>query len=179
MTYFDPESGRWKNRIADGPDLPNTYRHRADAEREGRGFAEFLNCEFRLDPEVPDTEPPGGPAPPAPDPAADVRARGANDHIQALAARLERLETGESSEDDGALRAELRAQAAATLAEVAHEYAGLAHEIAAAIHRAEADDLDREGEAERASLQRKAATVAEELAAAQREVQGRAGGQDS
>ena len=167
MTYFSSETGRWKNQIVGGPDVPNAYLHRGDAEREGRGFAEFLNCEFRLDPEVPGD----GPSTP-PDRPPSVRARAANDHVQALAARLEQLEAGDPEDGADVLHAELKAQVAASLAEAAHEYAGIAHEIAAAIHRVEADDLDRAGEAERAALQRKAATVADQLAADQRDAQG-------
>jgi hypothetical protein len=167
MTYFCSETGRWKNRIVGGRDLPNAYVHRADAEREGHDFAEFLNCEFRLDPEVPDV---GASAPP--DRSAEERARAASEHVQALAARLEQLEAGGPEDGADVLHAELKAQVAASLAEAAHEYAGLAHQIAATIHRAEADDLDRAGEAERAALQRKAATVADQLAADQRDAQG-------
>jgi hypothetical protein len=159
LTYFDHETGRWKNRIVAGPDLPNAYLHRADAEREGRGFAEFLNCEFQVEPEA------SGDGPPAPpDRPAEVRLRSAHEHAQALAARLEQLESGGPAEGGEALHAELKAQVAATLADAAHEYAGLAHEVAAGIHRAEADELDRAGEAERAALQRKAAAVADQLA---------------
>ena len=102
-------------------------------------------------------------------------ARAANGHIQALAARLERLDSTEADEGDDVLRAELRAQVAASLAEAAHEYAGLAHEMAAGIHRAEADALDRAGEVERATLQRKAAVVADQLADVQRQAQDAAG----
>jgi hypothetical protein len=171
-TYIHAGSGRWKNRIVDGPDLPNAYLHRADAEREGRGLAEFLNCDFRVEPGAADESPPAGHGPSGPDPhgpAPEVLARAVNGHIQALAARLERLESGEPDDGEDVLRAELSAQVAARLAEAAHQYAGLAHEIAAGIHHTEADDLDRAGEIERAALQRKAASVAEELAAAQRE----------
>ncbi len=172
-TFFHEDSGRWKNRIVGGPDLPNAYADEVDATRDGRQFAAFLGCDYRVPSEPAVAVPSGSAGPPQP---ASVRARAAHGRVQALAARLERLESGAAGETDDpgegedALRVELAAQVAGQLAEAAREYAGVAHELAAEIHRAEADQLDRAGESERAALQRKAAAVDEELAEkAQRE----------
>ena len=92
----------------------------------------------------------------------------AHGHVQALAARLERLETGESADLEDPLRAELAAQVAGQLAAAAQEYAVAAHELAAHLHRAEADHLDSVGEFERAELQRKAAAIDDDLASGRR-----------
>ena len=170
-TYFHHDSGRWKNRIVGGPDLPNAYVAEEDAARDGRGFAEFLGSEYRVFSRRPPATVPERPAEP-PQPAA-ARTRTANGLVQALAARLDRLETGEDGETgeaEDALRVELAAQVAGQLVAAAREYAGAAHELAAQIHRTEADRLELVGEAERAALQRKAAAVDEELAAAERAV---------
>ena len=176
-TYFHHDSGRWKNRIVGGPDLPNAYVDQECAARDGRGFAEFLGSEYRVFTEVTEVTAvaatvPGRPTEPLP-PAAAVRTRTANGLVQALAARLDRLEIGEdgaTGEGEDALRVELAAQVAGQLVAAAREYAGAAHELAAEIHRTEADRLELAGETERAVLQRKAAAVDEELAAAQRAV---------
>ena len=163
-TFFHHDSGRWKNRIVGGPDLPNAYVDQEAAARDGRGFAEFLGSEYRVFTE-PVVAVPERPAEP-PQPAA-ARARTANGLVQALAARLDRLETGEegeTGEGEDALRVELAAQVAGQLVAAAREYAGAAHELAAEIHRTEADRLELVGEAERAALQRKAAAVDDELA---------------
>ena len=110
-------------------------------------------------PDPPPAEPAGSP---------EQRAGDAHGHVQALAARLERLETGESADLEDALRAELAAQVAGQLAAAAQEYAVAAHELAAHLHRAEADQLDSVGEFERAELQRKAAAIDDDLASGRR-----------
>ena len=172
-TFFHEDSGRWKNRIVGGADLPNAYVDEVDAARDGRDFAEFLGCEYLVSSEPAAATLVRSVGPPQP---ASVRARAANGLVQALAARLDRLEGGEAGDTDepgegeDALRVELAAQVAGQLADAAREYAGVAHELAAEIHRAEADQLELAGEVERAALQRKAAAVDEELAAAQRAV---------
>lgn len=162
-TYFDAGAGRWKNRVVQGPNLPNEYLLLADAERDGRSFADFLCCEFRL---VGDDAPGLPPAEPAGSP--EQRATAAHAHVQALAARLERLESGEAAELEDALSAELAAQVAGQLAAAAQEYAVAAHELAAHLHRVEADHLESVGEFERAELQRKAAAIDDDLAADRR-----------
>jgi hypothetical protein len=162
-SYFDAGSGRWKNRVVGGPGLPNEYVDQAAAIREGRSFAEFLSCEFRVAgddaPDAPPDEPGGSP---------EQRATAAHGHVQALAARLERLESGESADLEDALSAELAARVAAQLAAAAQEYAVAAHELAAHLHRVEADHLDSVGEFERAELQRKAAAIDDDLASGRR-----------
>lgn len=162
-TYFDAGTDRWKNRVAGGPTMPNVYLLQADAERDGRSFAEFLDCGYRL---VGDDAPDPSPAEPAGSP--EQRAGDAHGHVRALAARLERLETGESADLEDPLRAELAAQVAGQLATAAEEYAVAAHELAAHLHRAEADQLDSVGEFERAELQRKAAAIDDDLASGRR-----------
>lgn len=159
-SYLDVASGRWKNRVVGGPDLPNEYLHLGDAAREGRGFADFLGCEFRMADDQP--EPPEPPPPPAMSP--ELRAHAANGRIQALAARLERLAADETAGVEDALRAELAAQVAGQLAGAAEEYAVAALELAADLHRTEAEELEMAGEFERAQLQRKAAIVDDQLA---------------
>jgi hypothetical protein len=172
QTFFHADSGKWKNKIVGGPDLPNEYVDEAGATRDGRQFAEFLGCDYRVPSEPSTTPAERSLGPPQP---ASVRARAANGLVQALAARLDRLETGQAAEtgDPGegedALRVELAAQVAGQLADAARRYAGVAHELAAEIHRAEADQLELAGEVERAALQRKAAAVDEDLAAARQD----------
>ena len=71
-TYFDAGTDRWKNRVVGGPNLPNEYLLRADAERDGRSFADFLSCEYRL---VGDDAPDPAPAVPAGSPELRGRRR--------------------------------------------------------------------------------------------------------
>jgi len=165
-TYFDAGTDRWKNRVAGGPNMPNEYLLQADAERDGRSFADFLGCEYRLVGDDAPDPPPAEPAEPAG--SAEQRASAGNGHVQALAARLERLESGESADLEDPLRAELAAQVAGQLAAAAQEYAVAAHQLAAHLHRVEADQLDSVGEFERAELQRKAAAIDDDLASGRR-----------
>ena len=159
---FDAASGRWKNRVVGGPDLPNEYVHLDDAASDGRGFADFLGCGFRVVDDAARAVAGAGPdgAPP-PEPGPVPRTAGSRPSPRGSS----RLETGETADVEDPLHAELAAQVAVQLAAAAHEYAVAAHERAAHLHRVEADHLESVGEFERAELQRKAAAVDEDLAA--------------
>ena len=169
-TFFHADSGRWKNRIVGGPDLPNAYVDRG-GRRAGRprvrGVPGLRVPRVRRRPAPSAATEPGRPSHRQPAAAAPAPPTGWS-RPSPPGWTGSRPGGGETGEGEDALRAELAAQVAGQLAAAAHEYAGAAHELAAQIHRAEADQLELVGETERAALQRKAAAVDEELAAAQR-----------
>ena len=167
-TFFHHDSGRWKNRIVGGPDLPNAYVDREAAARDGRGFAEFLGSEYRL--------------------FTRARCRGAGAAGRATPAwRLHAPAPptawcrhslrGWTGSRPGRKARPARARTPCGWSWPPRWPASrrrcprvrrAAHELAAEIHRTEANRLELVGETERAALQRKAAAVDDELAAPQR-----------